>query len=205
MPVADHFMAFDSRTYLQSHATSSAAVKETAQVVGEVCELCYAYCAGGKTELWRHVRKEHGSDRRLTCSAPGCGRRFLARFMSAAHSAHHSNNDRPLTCELCGHLSLSLSTFEKHMVKTHPDTRAALCGICYLYKGDVPSLVHHVRRRHGNEIGQDAITANSDITRRCIRCNVCGKRYGNNRNMYTHRLVHGVHDGKTPSAIFKSS
>lgn len=197
MPVADHFMAFD--LHAQSYAKSAPAADETVRIDGEVCELCYSYCAGGKAELWRHVREEHGADRSLTCPVPGCGRRFFARFMSAAHSAHHHSTsvDRPFTCELCGNLLQNCSTFERHMVKVHPDTRAAMCGVCHLYKGDVPSLVDHVRRRHGDEVGQDAVAGNGDATRRHIRCDVCGKRYGNNRNMYVHRLVHGVPDATT--------
>lgn len=193
MPVADHFMTFDTHTR-QSYSTMQSA-NETAGdqlSVGEVCEMCYVYCVD-KMELWRHVRDEHGANEKLACPAPECGRRFFALAMSAAHSAHHLSDVKPFTCELCGHLLRNRSTFEKHMAKMHPEARVALCGICQLYMGDVPSLVDHVQHRHGTEIELD-VTCMGDRTRRCIRCDVCGKRYGNNRNMYAHRRLHGVMD-----------
>lgn len=153
-PVADHFMM---------------ASWDSAADPGEVCEKCYAYCAGGKTELWRHARDEHGADPNLSCHVPGCGRRFFAAAMCTDHFAHHldsgdgsgqrssadddggghDDGDRPpLTCELCGRLSANRSTYAKHVNAAHPEAWAAMCGVCYSYEGDVRSLIDHVQRRH---------------------------------------------------------
>ncbi|VVC43495.1 Zinc finger C2H2-type,Zinc finger, RING/FYVE/PHD-type [Cinara cedri] len=302
MPVADHFITLGTRVSEQNDSArkTSAYTKRTTetnrprdlQVPGEVCETCYAYCAN-KAELWKHVRDKHGADRRLVCPMSGCGRQFLARAMSAAHMAHHryavqfpnASDDRPLTCELCGLLLRNLSTFRKHMAKMHPDAAAAMCGVCYLYTGDVPSLVDHVRRRHGvatetraattetpdtvietpdtvietpdtvietpdtvietpdttietpdiaietpdiaietPDIAIETLAATAEnlttvstaafnakkrgkqIRRAAIRCDVCGKQYGNYRNMYEHRVVHGAVevDPRSPFAVRSS-
>lgn len=181
MLVADHFMASLGKT--------------DAADMGEVCETCYAHCAG-KTELWRHARDVHGADQHMSCPEPGCGRRFFAAAMCAGHREHHrraatddSQRDdddhdvdgRPFTCELCGRLSSSRSAYYKHVNAAHPEARVAMCGVCHSYKGDVLSLVAHVRRRH-------AVDTSS---RKSVRCTVCGKQYGNLSNMFAHRRVHG--------------
>lgn len=192
MPVADHFMTFHLNSHQSYSVETTIGTAGDPLSMGEVCETCYVYCAD-KMELWRHVRNEHGANEKLVCSAPSCGKRFFALAMSVTHTAHHLSVDRPFTCELCGHLLRNRSTFDKHMAKVHPKARVALCGICQLYMGDVSSLVDHVQYRHRAEIEQD-VMCTDDRTRRCIRCDVCGKRYGNNRNMYAHRQVHGVQD-----------
>jgi len=202
MPVADHFMA----------SCTNADGQTAAEVyLGEVCETCYAYCAAGKTELWRHARDEHSADPSLSCHVPGCGRRFFAAAMCTDHRAHHrsdghhdieSPNDRPpLTCELCGLLSCNPSKYNKHMNTAHPEALAAICGVCHSYEGDVSSLIGHVQRQHALEICADIMTETTDIesdpkrrSRRSIRCTVCGKRCSNNRNMYNHRKVHCLAD-----------
>lgn len=201
MPVADHFLAFSERNYSRETTVSSDAITEDDwPVLGEVCETCFVYCAN-KTELWRHVYDEHGADRRLVCPKPGCGKRFFAVAMSAAHAAHHeqcvTDDVRPLTCELCGHLLQNLQIFRKHMAKMHPDAVGSVCGVCYLFKGDLSSLVGHVRRRHGDIATVGTSGAVSAGHRRplpikkVIRCDVCGKRFGNYSNMHKHRPVHG--------------
>jgi hypothetical protein len=217
MPVADHFMA----------SWADAGGQTAGADLGEVCETCYAHCAGGKTELWRHARDEHGADPDLSCHVPGCGRRFFAAAMCADHSAHHrdggyqrSDDDDdddqhhhvagpsgrpPLTCELCGRLSVNRSAYYKHVSVAHPEARAAMCGVCHSYKGDVWSLIDHVRSRHVLELDTAETTAvgnGSDtkrVRRRSIRCTVCGKQYGNNRNMLAHRRVHGLADDIVPA------
>lgn len=213
-PVVDHFLASGTTAERNSGGAEDDGPGYS-PASGEVCENCYAYCAD-KAELWRHVRDEHGADRRLVCQKSGCGKRFSAVAMSAAHAAHHrdgrqraaaTDGDRPpLTCELCGRLMGNLTTFRKHMAKTHPGAAAALCGVCYLYTGDVPSLVEHVRRTHG-ATGKPAAAAAAAVavrtttpdakkrrkpSRHVILCDVCGKQYGNYRNMYRHRAVHGT-------------
>lgn len=215
MPVADHFM-MASWDY--------AAGQTGAADPGEVCEKCYAYCAGGKTELWRHARDEHGADPNLSCHVPGCGRRFFAAAMCTDHFAHHldggdgqrssadddDGGDRPpLTCELCGRLSANRSTFAKHVNAAHREAWAAMCGVCYSYEGDVQSLIDHVQRRHVAEMTAAETTTKTATktatkvdkvqpkrlrSRRTIRCTVCGKRYGNNSTMRAHRRVHGLAD-----------
>lgn len=212
MPVADHFMA--SCAYDGGQTV-------TEPYLGEVCETCYAHFAAGKTELWRHARDEHGADPTLSCHVPGCGRRFFAAAMCADHRAHHCGggvqradhdiegpNDRPpLTCELCGHLSDDRSKYDRHVKAAHPEAQAAMCGVCHSYEGDVWSLIDHVQRRHALEICPETTTETTDSEsdpkrphqRSIIRCTVCGKRYGNNRNMYAHRLVHGLADDVIPA------
>ncbi|KAL4119860.1 hypothetical protein QTP88_012623 [Uroleucon formosanum] len=207
MPVADHFMASwpndDGRT-----ATAN---------LGEVCETCYTHCAAGKTELWRHARDEHGADPNLSCQVSDCGRRFFSAAMCTDHCAHHRkcadheiagpNNRPPLTCELCGHLSNNRSKYHRHVSAAHPEALAATCGVCYSYLGDVLSLIDHVQRRHALEICPDAsaektsdgVSDPNRLHRRSIRCTVCGKQYGNNRNMQAHRRVHGLADDVFPA------
>ncbi|XP_060836375.1 zinc finger protein 771-like [Rhopalosiphum padi] len=199
MPVADHFIAF-----CRADAYGKTAVAD----LGEVCETCYTHCAGGKTELWRHARDEHGADPNLSCHVPGCGRRFFAAAMCADHRAHHHiagpSGRPPLTCELCGRLSVNRSAYYKHVNAAHPEARAAMCGVCHSYEGDVWSLIDHVRRRHVLELVTAETTAASNGSypkrahRRSIRCTVCGKRYGNNHNMNAHRRVHGLADDLVP-------
>jgi len=186
MPVADHFMSSRDDTDGQTGDV----------YLGEVCETCCAHFAGGKTELWRHARDEHGTVPDLRCPVPGCGRRFFAAAMCADHRAHHrTDDDRPLTCQLCGRLFGNPMTYDRHVKVAHPEARAAMCGVCHTYEGDVPTLVDHVRRRHGSEIWPETAAAGASdpmASRQSIRCTVCGKRYGNNRNMYAHRRVHGI-------------
>ncbi|CAI6348861.1 unnamed protein product [Macrosiphum euphorbiae] len=215
MPVADHFMAPWAYGDGQTDAAN----------LGEVCETCYTHCAAGKTELWRHARDEHGADPRLSCQVPGCGRHFFAAAICADHRAHHLNggggggqhadheiagpSDRPpLTCELCGHLSYNRSKYDRHVSAAHPEALAATCGVCHSYLGDVSSLIDHVQSVHALEICPDlsatekTLDSGSDPKlshRRSIRCPVCGKRYGNNRNMYAHRRVHGFADDVFPA------
>lgn len=207
IPVADHFLAFgviseqnssvvdDSGETASTNGTAEGNCPRDSPAFGEVCETCYAYYAN-KEELWKHVRNEHSDDQRLVCPMSGCGKQFLSVAMSVAHTEHHKIVQRqmPLTCELCGRLLGNLSTFRKHMAKTHPDAVAAMCGVCYLYTGDVPSLIDHVRRRHGVASGTSNGKKRGKHIKQVIRCDVCGKQYGNYRNMYKHRAVHGAVD-----------
>ncbi|VVC29060.1 Zinc finger C2H2-type,Zinc finger, RING/FYVE/PHD-type [Cinara cedri] len=206
IPVADHFLTFASPTVMKSYAvdgsTASAGTSEADRprslpVHDEMCESCFDYCAN-KTELWKHVRDKHGDDQRLVCPKSGCGKRFPALAMSAAHAAHHGMmaGDRPWSCELCGHFMASLRAFWNHIVKKHPDAVAATCGVCFLYTGDVPSLIDHVRRVHGSTANGIAAAGKplcvEQKIMRGIRCDVCGRRFGNYRNMFNHRPVHGT-------------
>lgn len=191
MPVADHFLASISpgdRRHVLRPVVAAA----------EVCEKCFAWCAD-KQALWRHVRDAHGDDPRLACPAAGCGRRFSSLSASAAHWSHHAVTraaDRvTYTCELCGRLSANRLAFDKHVAREHPDARAALCGVCGVYAVDVRSLTEHVHAEHGARIWSEVVACNTagrgpERTRRTIRCDVCGKRYGNNRMMRSHRQVH---------------
>lgn len=196
MPVADHFLAF---------SRNCAAKTAGAPVNGEVCEICFGYFATGKTALWRHVRDVHGTDGDgLSCPVPGCGRRFVALAMSAAHAELHAAEFRAggsssYACELCGHHMRNRSAFDKHLARKHPEARDAMCGVCFTYAGDVPSLVRHVRERHGGadhpeESGAARVAAGTfgGHKKYGIRCTVCGKRYGNYSNLYEHRKVHGL-------------
>ncbi|VVC24290.1 Zinc finger C2H2-type,Zinc finger, RING/FYVE/PHD-type [Cinara cedri] len=187
MPVADHFLAPLGRDRGGGGpGTTEASAGADRPALGEVCETCLAYCSD-KADLWRHARRDHGADPALACRVPGCGKRFFAAAMSAAHAAHHrlrADDAVPLTCELCGCLRQNIPTFRKHMVTAHPEAAGAFCGVCGSYVADVPSLVDHVRRRHGETPG----------ARNVIRCDVCGQQYGNYRIMHEHRTVHGLVD-----------
>lgn len=157
----------------------------------ETCYACRSFCAN-KTALWKHVRDEHGADRRLVCAMPGCGKRFSGPCTSVAHMVHHKETDdvRPLTCELCGRLSGNPGDFWRHMSREHRDAVAAVCSVCRLYTGDEPSS----SVGHGSEAGRCSATATgtfSDRTRRDVGCAVCGDRYGNYHEMYWHRMTHG--------------
>lgn len=157
MPVADHFLASGTLSAQRSGSTvdDCGTTGTAATIPGEVCEICYAYCAN-QTELWKHARGVHGADQRLACPESGCGRRFSVLAMSEAHAVHHrlARDGRPLTCEFCGHLLGNLRAFCRHVAKMHPDATAAMCGVCNLYLGDVPSLVDHVRRRHRSAMAE---------------------------------------------------
>ncbi|XP_025408989.1 zinc finger protein 771-like [Sipha flava] len=217
MPVADHFMAhrFRARPTVPSEGVFADAVAVGAAVpvtrsshgpVGtktgiEVCEQCFE-CSPGREELWKHVRDAHGDDARLQCAAAGCGRRFSSLAASAGHRSHHAacgDGQAPYTCELCGRLSANHTAFDKHVAKEHPTARAALCGVCGRYAGDVQSLMRHVDAAHGAHIWSEVVACKTPSgdgvgpvrTRRTIRCDVCGKRYGNNHLMRSHRQVHG--------------
>lgn len=163
MPVAVHFMAYCRRNGEQQEINDSLETPAfgdydiiSRSSVGVVCETCFAYFTDD-TDLWLHVRREHGKDRKLVCLVPGCGKRFLAREMKTQHLAHHrgvkfvqnTTDDirrpvpiviRPYTCELCGRLSANQKSLDKHTANKHPKARRYACGVCTLLVRDVPTL-----------------------------------------------------------------
>lgn len=194
MPVADHFMASNQRIGEQDNGYFS-----NRSLVGVVCETCFAYFTDD-TELWLHVRWEHGKDRTLACPVPGCGKRFLARDMRKQHLAHHGGIKyvqdtvlgvrtpvpvvaRPYTCELCGRLLANQMALDKHTANKHPNARRYICGVCTLMVRDVPALTRHARRRHAAELMG---------AKRTLRCDVCAKLLGNTMMLRKHRSIHGV-------------
>lgn len=182
-------------------------------VHGELCETCHFSCAN-KTELWKHVRSEHDADQRLICPKPCCGKRFSSLATSVSHMAHHRvANERPLVCELCGHLLGNLRTFGRHMSKLHPDAMAAMCGVCHLYMGDVPSLIDHVRRQHETSaaigetitaVGTESATSTVASVKKQHGEQMRPVYNGNCRNIHKHREVFTISttpaSGACPSA-----
>ncbi|XP_016658427.1 uncharacterized protein LOC100572118 [Acyrthosiphon pisum] len=101
----------------------------------------------------------------------------------------------PLTCELCGHLSINRSKYDRHVSAAHPEALAATCGVCHTYLGDVSSLIDHVQRRARPRDLSRSVRGRADLrTVDPIRrvapaeytCTVCGS-VRHNRFMYVHR------------------
>ncbi|XP_025414398.1 myoneurin-like [Sipha flava] len=193
-PLSEHTDQLHDRSSVAEHQKDGGAVPWDLTAGGEVCERCRTFCAD-MTDLWRHARAVHGDADSLHCPFTGCGRRFSAVSTNVSHVEHHATATalRVYTCEICGRLSHNRGSLHKHVDRAHPKARAAMCGVCCLYMGDVASLIDHVHVQHGAVVASEHAGIGGPYLRpkRVARCDVCGKRCRNDTVLRAHRHVHG--------------
>uniref|UniRef100_A0A2S2NUU1 C2H2-type domain-containing protein n=1 Tax=Schizaphis graminum TaxID=13262 RepID=A0A2S2NUU1_SCHGA len=100
----------------------------------------WAKCAKHATRIAPAARRNcGGTPETSTVTTRTCGVTCPAAAMCADHGAHHHiagpSGRPPLTCELCGRLSVNRPACYKHVNAAHPEARAAMCGCVSLVRG----------------------------------------------------------------------
>lgn len=185
-----------------SRTETSAAVKETVTVIGmKFTAGAVASTGKQRDEQMRHVYNGNYSNihKHREVHDP-------VEFNLWSPSIMHSS-PKPYTGTSGHGVTESIKGLTETVHYQYPQVLGEVCKICYAYCIDKTELFKHARDKHATNQSLDATAKTSTTTRTIsaripqlcvgqikyvIRCDVCGKQYGNYSSMYKHRLIHGI-------------
>ncbi|KAM3955254.1 uncharacterized protein ACR2FA_010859 [Aphomia sociella] len=169
--------------YICDYCSRSFTRKYNLQNHIENCHMkCVNYCEvcdqrfSNSSWLQLHLSRGHNRHDQPHPECDICGRIFTRKQNIISHMITvHMQGFSDFKCKLCIKIFSSKRNLRRHIRQIHdPNIQKPICDICHkTFKGR-HTLLQHIKSTH------------SYAEKDCIKCQLCGKIYTNNRNLKRH-------------------
>jgi len=140
------------------------------------CRVCH-YSASKPSDLRRHMRRSHTSEKQYTCAV--CSSAFRRTNHLRDHMRKHTG-EKPYACAMCSSAFSRKKHLEVHM-RSHTGEKPYSCAICPSAFRRKDYLKDHMRRHTGEKP---------------YTCTVCASAFSKKRSLVVHMRKH---TGENPS------